>query len=214
MSTKTASDIVQQMVPELQAEGYEVFVKPTDASLPTFMKGRAGFSPDAIAHRNDKNLAIMVSKSKFAAAPSIALASTLMRGHPGWELRVVFLDADANELPVPIETEAAVSDRIAEVRTLMAKGHLQPAFLLGWAILEAAARAVAYEQLQWPQSSGRLVQVLAGEGHLTPSEADRLRELAKKRNQLSHGQLQVQVSAAEMLDFVTILDELSHQPAY
>jgi REase_AHJR-like len=213
MPSKTASDIIQQMLPELQAEGFEVFVKPTDALLPTFMKGRTGFTPDAIARRNDKNVAIIVRKSKVAAAPSIAFATTLVRDQPGWELRVVFLDSDANELPVPIETEAAVSDRIAEVRSLMEKGYLQPAFLLGWAILEAAARAVAYEKLQWPQSSGRLVQVLAGEGHLTPSEADRLRELAKKRNQLSHGQLQVQVSAAEMLDFVTILDELSHQTA-
>jgi hypothetical protein len=214
MPSITASDVLQQMLPDLRADGYDVVVKPTQDLLPAFMKGHGGFTPDAIARRSDKNLAIMVRKSKAAAAPSIALATALMRGQPGWELRAVFIDTAATELPVPVQSEAAVTNHIAEVRALMDKGYLQPSFLLGWATFEAAARAVAYDQLQRPQTPGRLVQFLAGEGYLTPSEADRLRVLSDKRNKLAHGQLGVQITAAEMADFVTIIDELNCQAVH
>ena len=53
----TEFDAIQQLVPELQAEGYEVFLQPSQAQLPPFLKN---YSPDAIALSRDKNLAIEV----------------------------------------------------------------------------------------------------------------------------------------------------------
>jgi hypothetical protein len=34
----TEFDAIQQLVPELQAEGYEVFLQPSQAQLPPFLK--------------------------------------------------------------------------------------------------------------------------------------------------------------------------------
>jgi uncharacterized protein YutE (UPF0331/DUF86 family) len=69
------------------------------------------------------------------------------------------------------------------------------------------------EEFRRPQSPGRIIEVLAREGHVTPTEADRLRRLSEKRNKLIHGELQVRVSREEIQGFVAILDTLLHQLA-
>jgi uncharacterized protein YutE (UPF0331/DUF86 family) len=83
-----------------------------------------------------------------------------------------------------------------------------PSLLLAWATFEALARAVVSGEFQRPQTPGRLVQVLAQGGYLTPTEADKLRRLAEKRNKLIHGDLQVRVSKAEVKRFARVLDTM------
>lgn len=46
------------------------------------------------------------------------------------------------------------------------------------------------------------------EGYITPSEADLLRGLAEKRNQLIHGELQTHASKAELRNFTKTLGDL------
>jgi uncharacterized protein YutE (UPF0331/DUF86 family) len=78
------------------------------------------------------------------------------------------------------------------------------ALLLAWAALEASARANAPETFSRPQSTARLVEVLANEGQITPSEADRLRDISRKRNLLAHGDFQTAVSADEVLELLKL----------
>jgi uncharacterized protein YutE (UPF0331/DUF86 family) len=59
-----------------------------------------------------------------------------------------------------------------------------------------------------PQTPGRLVQVLASEGYVTPSEADKLRGLAEKRNKLVHGELRTRISEADVAQMTDILSTL------
>src|SRR5260221_1908369 len=49
--------LLESVLPELEAEGFEVFANPSPPILPPFMRGH---SPDAIALRKDKKLAIEV----------------------------------------------------------------------------------------------------------------------------------------------------------
>jgi uncharacterized protein YutE (UPF0331/DUF86 family) len=104
-------------------------------------------------------------------------------------------------------------ERIAEIRQLITTNNLSPALLLAWASFEAVGRMLAPDQFQRPQSPGRLVQLLASEGYLTPTEADKLRTLATKRNTIIHGELQTAVSREDVEDFARILDTLSQMDA-
>ena len=63
-------------------------------------------------------------------------------------------------------------------------------------------------QFERPQTPGRLVEVLATEGFLTPTEADRLRQLVDKRNRLVHGELQIRATKAELDAFTRTLENL------
>ncbi|WP_365948185.1 hypothetical protein [Tardiphaga sp.] len=63
-----------------------------------------------------------------------------------------------------------------------------------------------------PQTQGRLVQVLAGEGYVTPDEADFLRRSASLRNRLIHGELSTHVDGSTVGTFLGILESLA-EPA-
>jgi uncharacterized protein YutE (UPF0331/DUF86 family) len=63
-------------------------------------------------------------------------------------------------------------------------------------------------QLERPEPPGRLVQVLAQGGYVTPDEADQLRRLANLRNELSHGGLGVSVERSDVERLVDVLETL------
>jgi hypothetical protein len=172
-------EILQGMLPQLTAEGYEVYIRPGRALLPPFMHG---YTPDAVAFRSDKNLAIEVSRRAPDRLERIQRADALFRNQPKWELRVVWLDPATSIASVPV--------------------------LLGWATFEATARAMLTERLERPQTAGRLLEILASDGYVTPSAADRLRVLAEKRNKLAHGEFQVGITQAELSSFCALIESL------
>jgi hypothetical protein len=63
--------------------------------------------------------------------------------------------------------------------------------LSAWSIFEAASRTLLSDDLSAPQRPGRLLEVLAADGYVTPDEADTLRRLGRLRNEAAHGQLSV-----------------------
>lgn len=69
------------------------------------------------------------------------------------------------------------------------------ALMMAWAALEAISRALLPERLARPQPAGRLVEVLASEGLITPSEADPLYRGVELRNAVVHGDLGATVTA-------------------
>jgi hypothetical protein len=208
MSVMTERDVLSKMLPELKAEGYEVYLHPNRTLLPPFFQD---YTPDAIALRKDKNLAIQVSSRSSHPSQKISKAIQLFENQPKWELRLIWIESVADEEPLPVQTLPLMQDRIAEIQELVGKGHLTPSLLLGWATFEAVARAMLPKDFRRPQTPGRLVEILARDGYVTPTEAAKLRPLAAKRNMLIHGDLQVSVSPAEIADFVSIIEELRQQ---
>jgi hypothetical protein len=195
--------VLESVVPQLEAEGFEVVLRPTRFRLPPFMQS---YSPDAIALREDKNLAIEVLRK--GAEKSLDKLRQLLAGHRDWELRVYWVSP--SNVPEPMEP-ASVNDierTIELVEGLTGKSLHSPALLMAWAALEALGRALLPDKFPRPQTPGRLVEVLAGEGYVTPSEADRLRELAKVRNQMIHGGLRARVGSRDIRSFVSILKVL------
>jgi uncharacterized protein YutE (UPF0331/DUF86 family) len=104
------------------------------------------------------------------------------------------------------------TERLERVQTLIDQGQIEASLLMGWAAFEAMARATLVGQFDRPQTSTRIVQILASEGYLTPTEADKLRALAAKRNRVSHGEFQTDVSRDEMEEFLLIIENLHKQP--
>jgi hypothetical protein len=209
MSESTEADVLQSLLPRLEEEGYAVYLHPNRRLVPPFLKD---YAPDAIALRADKNLAIeVVLRQTRTNEERIQRIARLFEGQDKWELRVYWGSPTEPQNPLQVQTPEAIKGRIAELRDLAEKGHLEPALLLAWATFEALARATLAHEFERPQSPGRIVEILAREGHVTPTEADHLRQLSDKRNKLVHGELQVRVSKNEILVFAGVLDTLVGQ---
>jgi hypothetical protein len=208
MSATTEIDLLERMVPELEAEGYDVYLHPNRPLLPGFL---GDFRPDAVALRKDKNLVIEVVGQSPGASDKLAKLTKLLQGQKDWELRVVWVSRTRAQEPLQVQPLDMMQARIREMKELAADGHIEPAMLLGWATFEALARAASTGQFSRPQTPGRLVQILATEGYLTPTEADGLRALADKRNKLAHGELNIRVSDTELQQFASVLETMLEQ---
>jgi REase_AHJR-like len=208
MSATAEIDVLDRVLQQLEMEGYLVYRRPNKLLVPKFL---GDITPAAIALRDDKNLIVEVTRPNQPASSKLAEISTLVFGQDKWELRVVWLNPMNGNDVTRVEDRQSIAKRLDEVRKLAAQGHLEPAMLLCWATFEAIARALMPQQLARPQSATRLVEIVAGEGIITPTEADRLRLLAAKRNSLAHGDLQTPISTDELNDFASILDTLMLQ---
>ena len=114
----------------------------------------------------------------------------------------------SSEEPVPISSGSDIRKRLDEVRKLANDGHLEPALLMAWGTMEGVARSVASDRFSKPQTPGRIVETLAMDGFITPSEADLVRSLVPKRNKLIHGQLDVRVEKSEIESFAGTIERL------
>ncbi len=199
-------EILRGMIPELEAEGYEVFVSPAPPLAPAFLKD---FRADAIAFGKKKNLLIEFVHETSQDGQKLERIGRLIKGEPDWELRAVLVSPATSPKSLAVQSAEAIAESIGEMDQLTARGFLRAALLLGWASFEAVARILMTEEFQKPQTPGRLIGLLAGEGYLTPSEADRLRELAKARNSFIHGELDTDISEDEVRNFRATLTTLA-----
>jgi hypothetical protein len=200
----TEAEVLRGLIPELEAEGYDVFVRPRPPLAPAFL---GGFQPDAIAIRADKKLVVEVV-SRPGTDKKLEQLSGLLKGQPSWELRVILVSPTTVPEVLEVQPLAAIRQRITEMRKLAEESHLGPALLLGWASFEAASRSLQSDEFKTAQTPGRLIDVLAGDGYLTPTEADQLRSLAKKRNAFAHGKLQAEISSKDVQELIAILETM------
>jgi uncharacterized protein YutE (UPF0331/DUF86 family) len=199
--------LLDSVLPDLDAEGFEVFVHPSPPLLPAFMRDH---SPDAIALREDKKLAIEVLYEGAAESRTLDKLREVLTEHKDWELRVYWISPSSVSKAIDRTSREIIEESIRTVQEIGAAGRPQPALLMAWAIFEAIGRAIFPDRLQRPQTPGRLIEVLAAEGQITPTEADQLRRFAESRNQLIHGGLGMAVSDADLERFVDILKTLCH----
>lgn len=203
---ETEARFLQSVVaPELEAEGYEVYLYPKRPRLPEFF---GSYPPDAIALGAKKNLAIEVLQKTPNATQKLERVKKLLEGQRDWELRVYWAEPLSSGGELQVQSGEAIRKSLREIRDLIARDNLGAALLLSWATFEAAGRILVPEQFRRPQSPGRLVQILAQLGSVTPSEADSLRRLANIRNALIHGDLGVPVPKQDVAEFVDILETL------
>jgi len=204
-SSSTEAELLRNTVSDLEQDGYEVFLQPQSPILPAFLKT---FRPDIIARRGDKNLVVEVVSTRRQQDDKLASLASAVRSNPGWEMRIVMASSTNGLQPLQEQSKAAIVQSAKEVKALIHEGHLRAALLMGWSTFEALGRTYMPGDFARPQSPARLVQLLAQEGYVTPSEADVLRKLAEKRNILIHGDVLTEVSENEVEAFVEILERL------
>ncbi len=197
--------LLDSVLPDLEAEGFEVFANPSPPILPAFMRDH---SPDAIALRKDKKLAIEVLREGAPSNRRLDKLRELFSEHKDWELRVYWISPSNTRKTIDGTSGEVIEQSIKAVEELTSVGRTKPALLMAWATFEAIGRAILPDRLQRPQTPGRLIEVLAAEGQITPTEADHLRRLAESRNHLIHGGLETPVPEADLQRFVDVLKTL------
>ena len=200
------SDVLQSLVPQYEAEGFDVYVNPSPSILPPFMKEHR---PDAIALRPDKKIAIEVIRSEQASSHKMRRLQSLLSDHADWELRVFYISSMTNEKAIEIASASAIQSSIERTARLISDGYRVPALIMAWATLEAIGRALLPDQFRRPQTPARLVETLAAEGYLTPVEADQLRAAIPARNSAVHGSLAPDISDGQVNGIVAILRTLA-----
>jgi hypothetical protein len=169
--------------------------------LPPFMRG---YQPDAIAVRSDRKIVIEVKSNSDKAQPQIEKLQAMFSAQTDWELRVVYAPAENAEQTVAVISRERVAENVDRLLDIFDAFGAIPALLTGWSVFEAAARSSIPKALGRPQTHGRLLEVLAADGSITPEEADALRKLGSLRNKAAHGDLDVAVTREQMAELVSV----------
>ncbi|WP_406872788.1 hypothetical protein WHT83_01685 [Aminobacter sp. P9b] len=200
------AELLQRLIPELEGEGYEVFVQPNRKLVPSFMQG---YQPDAIALRGDKNLAIeVISRGSPNSQRKLAQISEILKGQSRWDLRVLWIEDGRERKALPISSFETIHSRLDDARKIVAIGQPEAALLLAWASFEALARATLPDYFDRPQTPGRIVETLSAKGYFTPSEADKLRNFVRYRNAIIHGDIGQKIPGEEVSTFIDILETI------
>jgi uncharacterized protein YutE (UPF0331/DUF86 family) len=196
---------IGELVPQLEAEGYDVYLEPSKMLVPGFL---GDFRPDAVAIRQDKKLVIEIISNGERKSPVKTNIAGLFAGQKEWEHRLIVMNP-ANKASNPaIQKVGVISSSVSNLNDLIENKQYSAALLLGWATFEALSRSIMPKTFARPQTPARLIQEMAMEGVVTPAEAATLRALAQKRNKLVHGDLTTKVSKSEIVRFQGILAEL------
>jgi hypothetical protein len=196
--------VLDTMVPELEAEGFRVVIHPKQDTLPTFLQG---YQLDMVAYKDNKNLAIEVA-ARSDGVPAAKLKERALRerfsGHPDWELRFVYAPPVNSDADIPVVSKQTVFEHLDRLDASVDTMGPTAALLTGWAVFEAAARALLPSTLTRPQPPARLIEALASEGYVTPDEADMLRRLSRTRNELAHGRLDLTPSRGDVARLIAV----------
>jgi hypothetical protein len=213
-NTASEEQVLQSEIARLESEGYDVFVQPRAPLVPEFL---GDYVPDAVATGNGKKIVLEVARS--LGSEKLKDVAARFAKQREWELKILLVTPTSSGQTVPVQSRQAIDGAIAEIERLRQVDALRAAFLLAWATFEAEGRAAITGKFDRPQTPGRLVQVLSQEGLLTPTEADRMRTLSERRNQLVHGDLGAEIGSEDLQWLVAILrkmaatDQISERPA-
>jgi len=177
---------VETLRARYEEAGFTFQAEPGADQLPDFLEG---YRPDAIARKPGHNIAIDVRRGPGPSEPPLPAVRRLFDDHPDWRLHVAFMASDPlRALPIPRADLAEIRAQNAKIRALHAAGHRRAAFVMAWALLEAALRATC-DEADRATSPGTVVQALAMNGLVTPETERDLRALVPLRNRIVHGDL-------------------------
>jgi uncharacterized protein YutE (UPF0331/DUF86 family) len=177
-----------------EAEGFSFTVHPDRSVLPDFM---IGYTPDAVAWKPGQNVAIELKRNQ---SPSMQRAlqdiRRLFDGHPDWQFHVVYMSTGPlQSISIPSASPEVIRMQLNEVLELSEEGHCRAAFVIAWALLEAALQSVDDADVGKPRMPGTVVQALAMNGSISPETEQRLRALIQLRNRILHGDVTAEPTA-------------------
>ncbi len=191
-------NVLRNLQHSYEARGLTFHINPSRELVPPFL---AGYSPDAIAVGPDGGGIIIEVKRQRNQATDRQLAEIAKKvaDHKGWEFRAIYTNP-TTERPENIAkpTPEQIDARPQEIQDLVDTGHYAPALIFGWAVLESLARLASGSGSSSGYSPIQAVQVLAEEGFVENAEAQRLREMARLRSAVVHGDFSTDVPADQV----------------
>ncbi len=195
------SGLLKSLQLSSEKHGFQFYINPPRNLVPPFL---AGYQPDAIARRPDGGGVIIEVKRGGSRASNRQLSeiAKVVSAQKGWELQVIYVNA-ATEAPLDFAkpTYEQIEVRLTELEALTKAEYRAPALILGWAVLESLAR-LASAGSGVGRSGGfspiQAVQTLAEHGYLENDVAQNLREMAKLRNTVVHGDFSIDIPAEQV----------------
>ena len=198
----TERELLEATARDLTAKGYDVVFDPSPNLLPAAL---SRFRPDAIALGREPKLVVEIATEGPVASAKMARLQEALAQSPEWKLHLVISRVKRTNLSV-------VSDEVIAPTLDSAKKVAQidsrAALLLGWSAFEAVSRARRPSVFSRPQSPGRIIERLAAEGVLTPTDASFFREMANARNAVIHGNLIQSVDLSQVERFLATIESL------
>lgn len=185
-----------------KAQGFEVFLEPSKNLVPEFLQR---YRPDAILIRGEEKVVVeAIRKGQPHAEEKVRRLQALLKGHEGWRLEIVYSGEEVDA--VKTMGNESIRNALVSAESLVV-AEPRASLLLMWAALEAVARNLFPSQTNRPQSPGRVIELLAGSGEVTPSEAELLRGLMQLRNRVIHGELDAVVGPKDLAEMNRIVGQ-------
>jgi uncharacterized protein YutE (UPF0331/DUF86 family) len=194
------SNVLRNLRLASEARGLKFYVNPPRELIPEFL---GDFRPDAIALGPEGGIVIEVKHRRSPSSEKqLAAIAGKVSGQKGWEFRAIYLNPPIDETPpIAKPTPAQLQTTFGEIEALTKAGHPAAALVTAWAVLEALARLVSIDgEARTPRTSSgtQAVQTLAEQGYIENEAAENLREMAKLRNAVVHGDFTVDVPAEQV----------------
>jgi len=172
--------VLERLRDRYERDGYSFYAYPPSDLLPQFL---GKYRPDAIALRDDEKIAIEIKeRTNEQSRMRLSEIANLFKAQEDWHFLVFNvddLDRDPNIRTYGIDE---IEGALREVDHLGAAGQLRAAFVLGWAALEAATRALLAGEPQdkmRPISPDQMSEMLAANGLIEQNSAKILRDLSR-----------------------------------
>lgn len=196
-------EVLEKLSKTRLEQGYEVNIQPTANQLPAFLQN---YQPDAILIKGSEHIIVeVIRKGQPHTGEKIRRLKSLLEGQVGWHLEVVYSGED-------VQTVNKVQKNIIQA-TLSSADSIyneepRASILLYWAALEAITRNIFPNQTVKPQSPGRIIEILARNGEITPADAMVLRRQMELRNAFIHGDLDAEIVPRDTSEMRRIVGEI------
>jgi hypothetical protein len=207
------SNILRNLQRASEARGLKFYANPPREIVPGFL---GSYQPDAIAVGPEGGIIVEVKPRRHPASErQLAAIARRVSDQKGWEFRVIYMNPPLDETPsIANPTLEQLQATFKEIAALAGGGHPAAALVMGWAALESLARlASANGEARGSRgfSPIQAIQTLAEEGYIENEAADRLRDMAKLRNAVVHGDFSVDVPTEQVEDLLGQLQAIASE---
>ena len=226
MSSFEHNELVSTIANKYEEKGYQVTLEPAlgAALYPDFLAG-IRYRPDLIAVREDDKVIIEIRNRKNLIHNSaMQKISETVDAVPDWRLELhVYNDSDLNKIDTEKEKSIGkeeILSNIKKINTLVSMEYFEPAFLMSWATLEAAARVKLEREREKNiyKNPNLLFKQLYTKGDLNYNHFNLINGYQALRNKIVHG-----LDAGSKIDkediekivgVIKLLSELDHSAKY
>ncbi len=218
---KREKDKIKELIKDYSSKGYEVISNPRLSDLPDFLK-QFNYLPDLIVKSANENLIIEVkSTESISSAKNLVQFSELIEKQKGWEFLFVLTNPKIQREEINEEITITPENIIKAYRKLE---HLlsdktynfnDVATLYLWSIIEAVLRFGLTLAETGSEVKGKSVKSLLRDsmvyGVISKKDYEVFNSLVLKRNAISHGHIEEQITSHEIEDSLSLIKRIHNE---